>query len=176
MGRLEEGIGVFKLAADQEEEEAHAAVDGLDGIPMLDDFAAFDAPRVHDVEAFFRVAAVLGFAGHVGMGGDEIAVDIEVFDVIGVLGVTLGEAGDKFKDAFDAIDHALVVLLVGVVAKGFADIVEIMVVHEVLDEIGNETGVGGFLRGPIGFFKLIKIDLKSFHEACGLTQYERGDC
>lgn len=35
---LKEGIGIFKLATNEEEYEAHAAVVGLDGVPMFDDF------------------------------------------------------------------------------------------------------------------------------------------
>ena len=74
------------------------------------------------------------------------------FHVIAVLGESFGEVRDKIDQAGNPIWYCYVVLHIDAVVEFASHIVEVVVVHEMLNEVGNQLDV--FL---LGFRPIVSI-------------------
>ena len=120
---------VAELATGEKSVEAHEGVDGLDGVPVVGDFAVYYAPSVGDDQTFALVAAMAGFDGYVRVEDYEFAVGADAFDVVRVFGESAGKVADEVDKRAQAIGDAAVVLHIGAAVKVCSDVGKVVVVH-----------------------------------------------
>ena len=125
------------------------AIDGLNGIPMFDQFAVFDAPGIGDNEAFAIVPTVFGFHGDMAVKDDKISTGYNAFDIIAVFGIAFRYSFYRVDHALDAIRHSGVVLGIRRATELLFDIGKIMVIHEMLDKVDDHFYMISFGLGPM---------------------------
>ena len=97
------------------------------------------------------------------MYGDEWSVDIHVLYVVGVVGIALGETGNDLEYASQTIHHTLVVLFVRVAAVRLLDVFKVVIVHQVLNEVGDDLRVALFFFSPARALELFQVYFNRFH-------------